>query len=158
MGVWNKLFGGAEGAREAMRESYAKHVRLAREARIPAPDSPHVVGLFGALATRYQARLQPKSEVELWPELAPFLAMPEALAVEMLAEYVIYQETPSKARFNDLRISISNVIEAGLNEDRTYMAAIGLINGVGWSAFLTPSAEANLRTVARNFLSDCDSQ
>ena len=49
MGLWRKLFGRAEGCREAMRESYEKHVQLARQGRIPTTDTPHIVGLFGAL-------------------------------------------------------------------------------------------------------------
>ena len=37
MGVFKKLFGGADRTREAMRESYVKHVRLA-ETRLDEAD------------------------------------------------------------------------------------------------------------------------
>jgi hypothetical protein len=50
MGLWTKLFGGAEGCREAMRESYQKHVRLTRQKKINT-SSPHEAGLYGALST-----------------------------------------------------------------------------------------------------------
>ena len=66
MGLWNKLFGGADGCREAMRKSYEKHVRLARQGKSPSTDSPHSVGLYGALGTRYIARGTPVVEVAIW--------------------------------------------------------------------------------------------
>lgn len=41
MGFLTKLFGGADGIRETMRESYLKHVRLAQEGSIGSDDPPH---------------------------------------------------------------------------------------------------------------------
>lgn len=48
MGIFTKLFGGAEGIREAMRESYEKHYKLAQVHEFPGL-SPHEAGLLGAL-------------------------------------------------------------------------------------------------------------
>jgi hypothetical protein len=98
--------------------------------------------------------MRAKPEVELWPELVPFLAMPESIAVAMLAEYVVFQETPSKARVSDLCSAINSAIESCSDEDRVLMAAIGLLNGVPWSALLSPRVEVRLRTIATTLLAN----
>lgn len=136
MGFWKKLFGGADGCREAMRESYDKHVRLAAQGRIPTEDSPHVIGLYGTLGSRYRARGTPVVEVVLWGELAPFLAMGEADAVEALAEYVVFQESPKDARIEWLKDMINSALKAPKDKSLTAMAAAGLINQVAWCSLL----------------------
>jgi hypothetical protein len=138
MGTWTKLFGGAEGCREAMRESYVKHVQLAREGRIPTTDPPHTVGLYGALGSRYRARGTPVVEAVMWGELAPFLAMRESDAVEALAEYVLYQERPRDARLHWLKELINSSLGSCKDSSRMAMAAVGFINQVAWCSLLEP--------------------
>jgi len=139
MGLWKKLFGGAEGCREARRDSYEKHVRLARQGRIPTEDLPHTVGLYGALASRYRVRGAPVVEVAIWGELAPFLEMKETEAVEALAEYVVFQERPQDARVTWLKGTINSALQSCSDESRKAMAGAGLINQVAWCALLEPS-------------------
>ena len=143
MGFLTKLFGGADGIREAMRESYAKHVLLARERA--ASDPPHAVGLYGALASRYHTRFKSAAELDIWVELIPFLEMPEGEAVELLAEYVVLQEMPQPARVYDLSDGINRVFESGLNEEHTAMAAVAFANWVPWRSLLRPKAAAVFR-------------
>lgn len=137
MGFWTKLFGGADGCREAMRESYDKHVRVARQEGTEA-SSPHVAGLYGTLGTRYIARGMPVTEVILWGELAPFLVMKEAEAVEALAEYVVFQERPKDARVTWLKEALNSALRSCRDTSRTAMAVAGLINQVAWCALLEP--------------------
>lgn len=137
MGLWTKLFGGTEGCREAMRESYEKHVREARREGIKG-SSPHEVGLYGALGTRYIVRGTPVAEVILRGEIAPFLVMKEAEAVEALAEYVVFQERPKDARVAWLKKAINSSLRSCRETSRTAMAAAGLINQVAWCALLEP--------------------
>jgi tetratricopeptide (TPR) repeat protein len=138
MGIFTKFFGGADGIREAMRDSYEKHVRLAKEGKIPSTDPPHSVGLYGALCSRYRARGKPVVEVVLWGELAPFLLMKEDEAVEALAEYVVYKEMPNKARIAWLKELINSSIESCKDNSRKVTAAIGLLNQVTWCSLLEP--------------------
>lgn len=137
MGIWTKLLGGAEGCREAMRESYEKHVRKAKQERIKE-SPPHEAGLHGALATRYLARGTPAKEILLWGELAPFLAMKEAEAVEALAEYIVFQERPKEARVAWLKEAINSALCSCSANSRIALAAGGLINQVAWGALLKP--------------------
>lgn len=138
MGILTKVFGGADGIREAMRDSYEKHARLAREGRIPSTDPPHSIGLYGALGSRYQAHRKSVAEVVLWGELAPFLLMEETEAVEALAEYVVYKEMPNKARVEWLKQVMNASIESCQDDSRKVMAAGGLLNRVAWCSLLEP--------------------
>ena len=52
MGILTKLFGGEDGIRKAMRDSYEKHVRLAKKGKLSSEDPPHNIGLYGALGSR----------------------------------------------------------------------------------------------------------
>lgn len=137
MGLWDKLFGIAESCREAMRDSYAKHVRLAKDKQSQVGESPHVLGLYGALGTRYLARGINIGD-ELWYELAPFLAMEEQKAVEALAEYVIYQEMPKEARIQWLSEVINFALHSPTKGSYRELAAIGVIRQVAWCALLIP--------------------
>jgi hypothetical protein len=137
MGFWNKLFGGADGCREAMRESYEKHVRLAQQGQIGAGDSPHACGLYGALGTRYIVRGTPKPEVFLWSELAPFLAMREDIGLKALLEYVLYQEyPPGNADVAWLRQAINSALRSCAEDQWLAFAGGGLINQVAWCDLL----------------------
>ena len=138
MGMLTKLFGGADGCREAMRESYHKHVQIAREGRIPTTDPPHTVGLYGSLGSRYRARGTPIVEAVMWGELAPFLAMREVEAVEALAEYIVYQERPRDARVPWLKNLVNSSLLSCKDSSRVAMAAVGFINQVAWCSLLEP--------------------
>ena len=136
MGILNKLFGGADGIRETMIESYWKHVHLVQQGRIPASDSAHNLGLYGALGSRYAVRRTPRPEVVLWGELAPFLAMPEAEAVRALAEYVVYQEIPNQSQVKWLAERINAGLTSTNDKDIRQLAVLGLSNRVTWCSML----------------------
>lgn len=143
MGIWTKLFGGADGIRETMRESYDKHIRLAQKGRVPSTGTPHSIGLYGALGSRYQARGNPVMkdpgwEVLIWGELSPFMLMKETEAVEALAEYVVYKEFPQKARVTWLKKLINSSLRACKDDSKIAMAIAGLINQVAWCSLLEP--------------------
>jgi hypothetical protein len=74
MGLWTKIFGGADSCREAIRESYAKHVQAARQGKMGAAniEDAHLIGLYGALEIRYRVRGKTVSEAQILSELAPF--------------------------------------------------------------------------------------
>lgn len=136
---------GPDGARAAMRLSYAKHRRGASRGKSSTEDSPHVVGVFGALGTRYKGNGTLPSgtmpEAILWPELAPFLEMPEADAVTALVEYVVWQEYPGFARFEWLYGKINQSVEAILRSgtngsDRRVFLALAVVNHAGWTTVL----------------------
>lgn len=147
MGFFTKIFGGADGIREAMRDSYDKHVRLAQGQGVQS-DSLTAVGLFGALGSRYRVRGRSFSEVGLWAELAPFLLMPQAQAVSMLAEYAVYQEMPHDVRGTELSSALSRALEAPIDDDKARVAAIGFMQHVPWSHLISSAAAANLRRIA----------
>ena len=143
MGIWTKLFGGADGIREVMRESYDKHVRLSQRGEIPLADLPHSLGLYGALGSRYRARGKPVMEDIGWEvlirgELSPFMLMKETEAVEALAEYVVYKELPQKARITWLKELINSSLRSCKDDSKIAMATVGLINQVAWCSLLEP--------------------
>lgn len=146
------MFGGADGIRETMGESYNKHVRLAMQGRSPTQDPPHVVGLYGALGTRYLSRGTRVAERELWGELMPFLAMEEADAVEALAEYVVFQERPEDARTIWLKGMINSALKAPKNEASIELATAGLVNRVAWCSLLEPDTLTAIETAMEKFL------
>ena len=108
--------------------SYEKHLRIARKQSRAVDDSPHWIALYGALGSRYRTRGVSPPEPELWAELAPFMSMaPESLAVQALAEYVVYQELPNDAKQDWLKWVIEREIAATRDEDRdVFVAARGL--------------------------------
>ncbi len=121
----------AEGVREAMRISYAKHLRLAKTGRIPVPEGirPHEVALYGSLASRYRALGQVWTEIELWADLAPFLQMDESNAVEALAEYAALKECPKGARLSWLKEEINRTMRKSTgNENEAALFAPLLMN------------------------------
>lgn len=136
MGLFKKLFGGADGIRESMRNSYKKHTKLARQSGM---DDPHAVGLYGALGSRYKVRGLPVVEVVMWAELSPFLAMKESDAIDAIAEYAVYQEGSSDVRKEWLRTLINNALCAPSDSSLTGTAGLGLVNRVAWCRLLEPS-------------------
>jgi hypothetical protein len=152
MGFMKKLFGGADGTRETMRESYLKHLRLAQTVADP-DDNPHTVGLYGALATRYRVSGKSLPEQQLWAELAPFLAMPQAQAVEMLAEYVVFHEAPRQANIPLLVEAINVAAESGFTEDQKMLAIFAFLNRAPWCLLLKKELSDELQFAASEFLS-----
>jgi hypothetical protein len=148
--IWLRLASphlfGADGARWAMRMSYRKHVDLAKSGSIKC-DDPHSAGLFGALGTRYKLLGRVPngavSEVVLWGELAPFLAMPQEEAVEALAEYVVAQEKPRQARLAWLK-SVVNRAAMGISDQHLLLAEGGLRNNAFWSSLLDENTHKEL--------------
>lgn len=150
MGLLTKIFGGADGCREAMHESYAKHVQVARQGKagVANIDDAHYVGLYGALGSRYRVRGHAVSEAEIMAELAPFCAMGnEQQAIEALAEYVLYQEGRSEARIEWLSWCINSALQACKEEHWLGLAAMGLINRVKWCDLLNPEMRNVLERV-----------
>ena len=95
MGFFAKLFGGPEGTRKTVRESYQHHRRTANG---PHSLSAHERGLYGALASHYGAERPPRPEIQIVTELIPFFLMDENEGVDALAELVVQEELPLEAR------------------------------------------------------------
>jgi hypothetical protein len=126
MGIWKKLFGGADGCREAMAESYQKHVRLAQQGH-GTDEPPHRCGLYGALGTRYMSGGDQKPEPLLWGELAPFLAMDPDTGLKALTEYVVYQEySASETDLSWLSGQVNSALRVCNEEDVLGLACLGL--------------------------------
>lgn len=136
MGLWNTVFGGADGCRQAVRDTYAKYVRLAKNGQSPGRESLHAVGLHEALSARYRARGIVR-EGGIWDELAPFLAMEEQAAVAVLAEYVVFQEHPKDSRVPLLKEALNAALQSLTKESYRKLAALAVINQVAWCALLT---------------------
>ena len=137
MGVWAKLFGGIESCRGKVRAAYARYVQVAKKEHGQSPYSPHVIGLYSALGTRYRAHGTTVNMEDLWCELTPFLVMEEQEAVEALAEYMVFKEHPGDTQVTWLRNSL-NAALAGLCDDSyRRMATTGMRNHVAWCALLT---------------------
>jgi hypothetical protein len=124
----------ADGCREAMLDSYAKHVKLALKGGIDVEaSSPHFAGLYGALASRYRAWGERTDEGTVWLELAPFLLMDAAVAPKALAEYVLYKERPKAAKVAWLREQINGAIR------NTAPSPDSLASGLARAALLQPA-------------------
>ena len=121
--------------RDAVRRSYNEH-RL--HSSLPAATPPHRAGLHDALRARYIARGQTANEMYLWAELTPFLLMTEKTACEALAEYIVYKETPSRARVSWLMqiLSTSLRLPALSKDSPRTMASLAMIKNVAWCNLL----------------------
>lgn len=138
--ILNKRF--PEGCRRAMRQSYQQHYDLALRGATPTTSDAHDAGLFGALGTRYKLtgvfRAPGFPDVVLWPELAPFLLMSQADAVEAVAEYVLWQERPSAARTDWLARKINEALrnKPSSEDSPRHFASAAFINQVRWCDLL----------------------
>jgi hypothetical protein len=121
--------------RDAVRNSYSEYCL---HSSLPAATPPHRAGLHDALRARYTARGQTINEMYLWAELTPFLLMTEKTACEALAEYIVYKETPSRARVSWLRqiISTSLRLPALSKDSPRTMASLAMIKNVAWCNLL----------------------
>ena len=135
MGFLKKLIGGADGVRESMHDSYTKHFNAAMSAGSEGNNSPHYCGLYGALGTRYLARNHSVSEMELYLELTPFLMMSEEDAIEALAEYALYQESPKDADVPQLEALINTAFQSCGIEQKSQMA-VAASKTPAWVKFL----------------------
>jgi hypothetical protein len=133
-----------EGAREAMRLSYAKHRNLGLSSDLSSRDA-HEAGLFGALGSRYKVMglLPPYAfpDVVLWPELIPFLMMDEDDAIEYLAEYIVWQQKPHKSRTKWLSEELNRIINEDLSQDDSEFLSVALslvANRYRWLEIIDP--------------------
>ena len=138
MGFLRELFGGPAATRKAVRESYQEHRRKGPSFDSP---SPHALGLYGALESRYLASNAPRPEIQIWTELVPFLLMDEEEGVEALAEIIVSEELPLEARTVWLGERIRRAIRERLPDASDSMkgyAARALRQGHRpWLAFIT---------------------
>lgn len=159
--MWGRLrsfftLGGSESIRTAMRKSYEQHRVMAENGHAPISEPPHHLGLFGALGTRYKVRgLLPRHglpEVVLWPELSPFLLMPEGQAVEALAEYIVWQECRHEAKTEWLREAVNQALRRRPDDEVApfrEIAADAVLTGVGWLELLERDVHDRLTREAR---------
>jgi len=156
MGIWKKIFGGAEGIREAMREAYENHRRAAIARTIPVPpgECPHHFGLYGALASRHIVRNIPCSEIVILSQLAPFYLMDETDAVEALAECVVFWERPRDARLSWLTAKINKALLTAPDNTYLLMAAHGIMNGASWAQLLEPNTMQKIRKAVEDVESE----
>ena len=136
MGFIDMLLGTPEGVRESMRRSYDKHYNLAASGQLGSPDDDlHQIGLYGALASRLQARGAPVQEPAVWAELAPFLQLEQETALEALAEYALYTERPNEARTEWLISVIKQGYQHGAGTEQfDALSFLARANGVAWVA------------------------
>ena len=141
MGLLNKLLGDAEARRESMRDAYEHHAKAAREKHM---DSPHLIGLYGALRSRYRARGLAMDEAVMWGELAPFLAMEPAISIVALSEYVAFQEQHVGVRREWLGNTIRRAMQAPKVGTMTEVVRLAVVSRVAWCELLEPATVAAL--------------
>ena len=110
----------AEGIREAMRLAYKKHRKQAERGSPPSDFGPHIAGLLGAMGSRMAVNRLPVTPVALWHEVAPFtLVSDEEVAVEALAEYVVYVERTVDTKLAGLRETLNSSFRRAQVDDQT---------------------------------------
>ncbi len=123
---------GPQAIRDAMTNSYHRHVAKFTGQVLPDETSLHQMGLYGALGTRYMAGFQTVLEVVIWAELAPFINLNPDDGLAALAEYVVYKETPLDAK----REWLSEQVKKGLSllgdEEREEIQIVAEINKFVW--------------------------
>ena len=147
----------AEGIREAMRVSYKKHFDNAdKHVSIESDRHRHGIGLYGALASRYQAKLAGKEEVVIQGEIAPFLCMERELGIAALAEYVVFQERPSEARVDWLKENLNEALCAAPqgDDDPRALALIGMVNNVPWCPLLEENTKEKILSLMDTEMSE----
>lgn len=125
---------GAQGIRDAIIKAYHRHVRKLAGQSLPNGTSPHQVGLYGALATRYMAGFESVSEVVIWGELAPFLNLEPDEGLAALAEYIVYKEMPVKADKSWLSKQVKKGLSLLGGEERESLEMMAKINGFTWTS------------------------
>jgi hypothetical protein len=79
--------------------------------------------------------------------------MPQQQAVEMLAEYVVFQEEPQQAKISLLTEAINFAVQTGLSEDQRIMAIAAFINRAPWCGLLNRELSDELRFAATELAS-----
>jgi hypothetical protein len=145
MGLWNLIrnLNNAEGIREAMRQSFDKHLRLAREGRAGNRDvTPLQVALFGAMASRFMVsgvEVTPETELVIWADLGPFLWLAPEEAREAVAEYVVCKEMPADANIRWLTAIVQKGCAAGACRSRDACGASGPAHAGGHGGHAAPA-------------------
>jgi hypothetical protein len=110
----------ASGRRMSAERSYHHARAIAAKAHTPQPASWW--GLCAMLSSYHLHRGTLRPMTELWPELLPFLHIPnEAMAIRAVEEYLVYLEDPVLADKQWLGLEIDNAL---VRVD-TYDEAIG---------------------------------
>ena len=141
MSLLGKLLGGAESCRKSMRDAYEYHAKAAREKHM---DSPHLIGLYRALRSRYRARGLAIDEAVMWGELAPFLAMEPAISIAALSEYAAFQEQHAGVRREWLGNTIRRAMQAPKVGTMTELVRLAVVSRVAWCELLEPTTIAAL--------------
>lgn len=142
-----KYYGNVDKAVWRSRGVPRSDVRVIPEALSACPSrpdfffdqSPHSLGLYGALGSRYRAWGRPINEAIIWSELTPFLLMDQSGGIEALAEYAVFQERPNEARTGWLRDRINLSFRSYHDKSVIAATSIALMNGVAWCDLLEPS-------------------
>lgn len=123
---------GPQGIRDSMIKAYHRHVCKWSGQSLPDGTSLHPLGLYGALVTRYMARAQSVSEVQIWMELTPFIKLEPDDGLKALAEYIVYKEMPLDAN----REWLSEQVRKGLSllgeEERKMFEIMAEVNKFAW--------------------------
>lgn len=106
-------------------------------------------------------------EMELWPELFPFMLMPQKESVEALVEYTVYKEWPDTAVISRVRPSVNRVLQdiGEFGEERRAVIVAALIlakqwvdsdgragHPIAWFGLLDQSVLAQLDALASAFV------
>ena len=131
MGIFNKLFGGADGIRESVNEVYEKQFNIYKKQGNDLGSS-HRMAIISALGIRYAARFKPQSETFLTVEAMPFFIIENKKdAANILAEYIVFKETPNVCNYNWLKEKINS----SLNESPKHGVA-GIEAEMPWKDLL----------------------
>jgi len=168
MSFLKRLFDNKERCRDFMKAAYKKARGDAHAASIPGA-TPHEVGLYSALANFYRFRGMRVGEMELWPELLPFLLMPESDSIEALAEYAVFKQWgPAETVMSRVQPQLNSVLRNmnSLDQDRkiTIMTALTLAKAyvdsggrsghpIAWFTMLDEEVRARLDFLALSFAS-----
>ena len=127
---------GAQGIRDAIYNSYQKHISKCQNQPLPDGTTLHQVGLYGALGTRYMAGFKAKSEVELWCELTPFMKLEPNDGLAALAEYIVYKEMPAKADLIMLKEHLRKGLSLLTKEEQETFVPIARFNAIVWTTLI----------------------
>lgn len=141
----------AEGSRMLTRRTYNAYFDKAKRGEFHTNDSPHYMGLYGALGNWKNANRQSVNEMQMWVELAPFLVMNEEDSVEALAEYIVfmdrhkYDEYP---RIDMLTSKLNNALKYSTGEIRE-LAIVGVSNRFDWCNLIDEDIKLQLQNEAQ---------
>jgi hypothetical protein len=114
MGFFKRLFENKERCRDFVRSAYKNAFADAGRGLAGNAATPHVIGLYNALANFYAFRGMQVGEMEIWPELLPFLQMKEDESLTALVEYSVFRMWPNGAVISRVRPQLNRVLR-GMN-------------------------------------------